>query len=340
MYNTQICGQTPECVTCTKTISKTTNANFVDLCVFVRIYPNIVSFLSGCNKKYYYFALLSNLLNWVPTPLTREAMSTSSQNPDHSSKYSPYDIYCNPRVHAHTHSNKISNCWLFSPEELAWPPAVVQDGIKIEADADCRFKASQYIYNVAMCLHEQKLKLKPHVIATAETLMHRFYMRSTWKQTPYKKLAVTALFAAIKACDIHVRIKDVLRAWYLSDWKFFNPNGTGPQTLNETAEQYKTMRDDIIRQEDWLGYMLCFDFEVETAHKTFINLMKEFKASDHCVATGMKILNDSYRTTLCLRYSHEVIANAVAYMTIKLAADDSFIPPEEKVWEKYADFLP
>ncbi|KAJ1550482.1 putative zinc transporter msc2, partial [Nowakowskiella sp. JEL0078] len=170
-------------------------------------------------------------------------------------------------------------------------------------------------------------------------------MRSTWKKTPYKKLAVTALFAAIKACDIHVRIKDILRAWYLSDWKFFNPEGTGPQTLNETSEvrklkQCKTMRDDIIRQEDWLGYMLCFDFEVETAHKPFIKLMKEFKASDHCIATGMKLLNDSYRTTLCLRYPHEIIATTVAYMAIKLAADDTFVPPEDNVWEKYAEFLP
>lgn len=141
------------------------------------------------------------------------------------------------------------------------------------------------------------LQLRNRVVSTAIVYFKRIYLRRSFLEVDPRPVAPTVVFMASKAEECGVNATKVVAAVAL---------------LGDSFCAHLTA-DDILRCEfESLG-KLQFDLVVFHPYRDLVQLVADAGVTD-CLQTAWNIVNDSYRTDVCLVYPPHLVAVAAIYM--------------------------
>ncbi|KAI8621645.1 cyclin-like protein [Chytriomyces sp. MP71] len=188
--------------------------------------------------------------------------------------------------------------WRYSVHELRHPPSVVE-GAALSEDRDVRSKAAKYISNMGI-----SLRLPQLVIATAQTFMHRFYMRQSSRRHKYHDVAAASIYLATKVEETGRRLKSVVQVAHQKAAK------NDLLRLDEKSKDFQNWALTIVFYEELLLQVLCWDLAVDFPYEKILILCKQIQAPQERKDAAWALANDSYRTTICLQYSPRAVAVA------------------------------
>lgn len=177
--------------------------------------------------------------------------------------------------------------WILTAEEYAALPGYKRSGG--EEEDSLRYQASGLVQSLGM-----RLKLPQVTIATAQVFLHRFYIREGFHAFPYAELAPAVLFLAAKVDEHPRKIRDVLAA---QEQPVVGEDGRAAERL--------VLLEKIVLQT------LCFDLGVVHPYRFVFRLVSGLpEVSDELVQDAWIVVNDSYRTSLCIRFPPKTLAAA------------------------------
>lgn len=148
-------------------------------------------------------------------------------------------------------------------------------------------------------------------------------------------MATACLFLAGKVEETPKPLNDLARTSHLLQRKASDP------TRLESSQQelHVELKETILRAERVLLHRLGFDFNVEHPYKHLLSVIKRMSQAGLIEEESTKTLaqvswnfaNDSLRTSLCLEYSANHIAEAVVYLATKFLSSKFELP--KKWWE-------
>eukprot|EP00180_Rhodochaete_pulchella_P003626 Plantae.Rhodophyta-Rhodochaete_pulchella.ctg6379.p2 GENE.Plantae.Rhodophyta-Rhodochaete_pulchella.ctg6379~~Plantae.Rhodophyta-Rhodochaete_pulchella.ctg6379.p2 ORF type:complete len:292 (-),score=32.07 Plantae.Rhodophyta-Rhodochaete_pulchella.ctg6379:2066-2941(-) len=156
---------------------------------------------------------------------------------------------------------------------------------------------AQFIASLA-----KKANLRQRVAATALVYFKRFYLRNAYKEHDPRLIAPTALYLAAKTEEHTVPAKAIIsqvNAMYKADHPY-------PYTIK-----------DIYDYEFRIIAELECDLIIFHSYRPLTQLCADSAISD-CFQTAWAILNDSYRTDICLLYPPYIIAVACIFMAASI----------------------
>lgn len=174
-------------------------------------------------------------------------------------------------------------------------------------------------------------------ISTACLLFHRFYSIQSFKIHDRHIIGLACLFLSGKIEESPRKLKDIILLFFTARFKR-NPDET----------ESKDWHDKVIIAERVLLHTLRFELLVQHPYGPCISLitggLKRFISEDRFKDVrqfAFNVINDSFRTTLCLQYSHKDVATAAVFLTlltlelqpvqsIRKGSQQSI--PEEKSW--------
>jgi hypothetical protein len=216
--------------------------------------------------------------------------------------------------------------WIFSSEFLMSSPSR-NDGISFELERGYRSKTAWFIEGLG-----KELKFNRFVVSTAQVLSHRFFVYQSFKQHDRFIISVASLFLAAKVEESMIKYKHLqttVKAYIHYRKK---------STANFDADP-KEIETKVLVAERILLQTLCFD--VQVTHP-YVDAMKkirilkpyipqETQKEFHQVAVN--IINDSYRTTLCLQYPPEQIGiGAIFTAAMYMGLQPLTIRNRESTW--------
>jgi len=211
------------------------------------------------------------------------------------------------------HPRMSGNSWIFTRQELYSSPTVAHGWTQIQ-EATERTRAANFIEHVG-----HNLRVPIEIIAVGQTLMHRFYMRNSFKHHHAYDVGAACIFLACKACNDYRRLKDVV----LVVWRrCMNKNNS--DALPDTDKEFAKWTTTIIYYEQTVLEQVCFDLNVITPFP-FIDEFCDELGLDAVKKLAMQICLESYVTNTCLRYTPEAIAGAcilVAGRALNVAVED------------------
>lgn len=143
-------------------------------------------------------------------------------------------------------------------------------------------------------------------IATAQVFLHRFYLREAWEAFPPDELVPALVFLAAKVEEHPRKLRDVVR--------LTSDSTTSASTLS-TKVQWE---ERICQLERHILRVLCFDLTIHHPYRIALGMIKEIPdAPDELVQEAWIIINDSYRTDLCLCYPPRWIALAAVLLAAR-----------------------
>ncbi|PJF19505.1 P-TEFB associated cyclin, partial [Paramicrosporidium saccamoebae] len=181
--------------------------------------------------------------------------------------------------------------WILSADEYSSLAAFKRS--TDEEETTQRYKATGLVQSLGM-----RLKLPQTTIATAQVFLHRFYIRETFKAFPSAELAPAVVFLASKVEEHPRKLKDVLHDSPLSP-------------------------ERVLQLEKIILQTVCFDLTVTHPYRFVFRIVKGLRdVPDELVQSAWIVVNDSYRTTLCIRVpSKSVAAGAFCYAAEKKGLD-------------------
>ena len=179
------------------------------------------------------------------------------------------------------------------------------------------------------CLSQSgfRLKMPPWAIATAALYCHTFFSLKSMRKNDRFLIAAACLHLAAKVQEAPKSIKDVIRE---CDAFRFNGNQRKQLECNDPAKM-EERKEEVLMAERALLYTLGFQLDDSNAFSALLNLLAKLgldsqNPSDtsssvvidsrfsHLHQTAWDLLNDSYRTQLCLKLKPQKLACAAIYM--------------------------
>lgn len=261
-----------------------------------------------------------------------------------------------------------STQWLFTRDDLAHTPSVVgtyatlpgastsskstSQVMTVEQERILRGKGVHLIYKMG-----EFLQVGQHVMVTAATYFHRFFMRRPLQVSrasggwSHYEMAATAMFLACKSEESLRKLPSIVDAVMASLDK--SPEGQmrwaeRSYRANHASHEYAKWRDCILLHEETLVTTLCFDFTVPQPHECLVRATRSLEVEPAVTKLAWTILNDCMRDPTCLFYDAPVLAAGAflkACHTLKIdpamyyAARPHHAPPVDKDEEDYFDWL-
>ena len=151
-------------------------------------------------------------------------------------------------------------------------------------------------------------------IATAQVFLHRFYIHHSFTKYPFEELVPALVFLASKVEEHPRKIRDVI----LANAGITTTQSVEDTALREASPEFVVAQNRLLHSERIILKGIYFDLAVTHPYKLALRLVKDIEdVSDELVNDAWLIINDSYRTTLCIRYPPRSIAVAA----INLAAE-------------------
>lgn len=201
------------------------------------------------------------------------------------------------------------------------------DGISYELEAQRRRYYAKIIQESGILLKFPQAT----TIATATVYMHRFFMAHSMKPIDPILLASTCLYIAGKSQETIRKASDVINTTYK----------VVTEDRLRLGKEYTAFKDDVIENEQYFLRYLGFDLHVELPYKYLLNMTKFLNVPPHTVHTAWTLVNDSFRTTLCIEYPPYLIACACLYLAAKFTNDFTFEQDlqhyEHYWWENFGD---
>ncbi|ORX79610.1 cyclin-like protein [Basidiobolus meristosporus CBS 931.73] len=215
--------------------------------------------------------------------------------------------------------------WYFKKEELERTPSI-QDGTPFETELIERAKGCNFIVSVG-----RSLQLPQLTLATATTMLHRFFMRKSLKDYHYYDIGATCLFIATKVEETLRKLRDLIVVCVQKAQK------NDQLLVDEDSKEFKRWRDMILYNEEIVMETICFDLAIEHPYVSLLRFVKELRGSKPLAQTAWAFLNDSLRTTLCVMYRPHIVAAAALYIASKYLDEKLGDPAEGKPWWEVID---
>eukprot|EP00898_Chlorokybus_atmophyticus_P007391 jgi/Chlat1/7653/Chrsp64S07168 len=207
-----------------------------------------------------------------------------------------------------------------SEEELVNSPSA-QDGVDPDMEAKLRYYGCDLIQTAGILL-----RLPQAAMATGQVVLHRFYCKQSLARWNVKTLAMASVWLAAKLEESPRKIRDVLCVFHRIEQR---RTGGSVHVLDMWSEQYEKSKSEVIRAERHILKEMGFIAHVEHPHKFVISLIQTLNFPPELRQPCWNMVNDSLRTSLCVRYKTEVVACGVIY----LAARQLQVPlPEDPPW--------
>ncbi|KAK9463831.1 cyclin-like protein [Lipomyces oligophaga] len=205
--------------------------------------------------------------------------------------------------------NQQKTKWLFTSAELKSTPSI-REGMSVSSELHQRAKGASFLVDVGM-----QLRLPPPTLYVAAVMFHRFYMRFPMKRFHPYDISGTCIFLATKNEETTRKLKDIVVACCRVAHR------DSQLYVDEQDKEFWRWRDIILFNEELLLEALCFDFIIETPYQLLLSYTVRFvndneETSVHANTinrSAWAFINDSVRTTLCLRYPVSVIAASALY---------------------------
>ncbi|KAL3660095.1 hypothetical protein V7S43_015016 [Phytophthora oleae] len=169
-------------------------------------------------------------------------------------------------------------------------------------------------------------------MATAQTLLQRFYYRKSLRQFDAFRVAVSCLFLAAKVEEKPKRIKDVVGVFYAMfrrrKWK---RSTVSQQLVDLDGATFAQWRMWLIMVERQVLIDLGFSVYnvTEHPHKYVLYYVKVLDGSSKLAQQAWGYINDSLRSDLCVRYKAQIIACAAIFLASRF---QSVALPENPPW--------
>ena len=144
----------------------------------------------------------------------------------------------------------------------------------------------------------------------------------------YYPIAAASLFLATKVEENCRKMRDLVIACVRVAQK------NASKVVDEQDKDYWRWRDNILFNEDTLLETLCFDLRLEAPYKTLYDIMAQFGQEDNKQLrnSAWAFINDSYYTSLCLKFSSRAIAATALYAAARHTKTAFPDDPEGKPW--------
>ncbi|KAF2863996.1 cyclin-like protein [Piedraia hortae CBS 480.64] len=204
-------------------------------------------------------------------------------------------------------TSKVESQWVFTEEELANSPSI-QDGMTRAEELEARSKGIDFMVQAGIMLKIPQLTLD-----TAAIFFHRFLMRASVKRKRGSmplldqfQIAATALFLASKVEESSRRTRDMILTFCCVAQK------NAELVLNEKDEEYRFWQQCILDNEIEMLIALCFEFSVESPHKSLCDLLKFYQLDKNKQVRDFAwaFISDSNKTPICLLADSLAIALA------------------------------
>ncbi|KUF89889.1 Cyclin-L1-1 [Phytophthora nicotianae] len=209
---------------------------------------------------------------------------------------------------------------------LARSPSL-EDGIKPDIERLHRSFGCELIQEAGVLL-----RLPQVVMATAQTLLQRFYYRKSLRQFDAFRVAVSCLFLAAKVEEKPKRIKDVVGVFYaMFRRRKWQRSTVSQQLVDLDGATFSQWRMWLIMVERQVLIDLGFSIYsvTEHPHKYVLYYVKVLDGSSALAQQAWGYINDSLRTDLCVRYKAQVIACAAIFLASRF---QGVALPENPPW--------
>ena len=137
------------------------------------------------------------------------------------------------------------------------------------------------------------------------------------------------MFLACKVDENVRRLRDVINVMNRIQYPDREP-------LSLLDKEYLKMKETISDHEQIILRALMFNVRVRLPYKYVVNYVACLQGSEGLLQLSYAVVNDSFRTTLCLRYKPNDIAVASIYLAAKMC--DIALPFSEEVKEDSEPF--
>ena len=216
---------------------------------------------------------------------------------------------------------------LLLPLDMISRPPSLSDGISSATEHCYRIWGCELVQDMGIML-----RLRQVVMATAQTLLQRFYYRKSLAAYDAHIVAMAALFLAAKVEEQPRRMRDVINVCYHAKLR---RQGKASKPIVLGGNLYAVWKGALIRTERVILKELGFSVYnlTQHPHKFILNYVRTLVAPGQDAAalaqTAWAYLNDSLRLDLCVRYSAESIACASIYLA---ARSTGFALPKSVPW--------
>eukprot|EP00940_MAST-03C_sp_MAST-3C-sp2_P001188 g1188.t1 len=220
------------------------------------------------------------------------------------------------------------------PEEILSQSPSLRDGISKDVETRYRRFCCELIQEAGILL-----RLPQVVMATGQTLAHRFYYRTSLTKFDAMEVAMGSLFLAAKIEEKSRRnlIREFMRVF---NYMYNERNGEPQRLLELGGRRYSEWKSYLLRTERYILKELGFNVYsiMDHPHKFilyYINcLFGSSEVAKFLAQKSWNFLNDSLRLPICVRYRPEVIACAAIYMSARKL---SIALPESPPWWELFD---
>ncbi|RLN38044.1 hypothetical protein BBJ28_00001082 [Nothophytophthora sp. Chile5] len=202
-------------------------------------------------------------------------------------------------------------CVVLPAAILALSPSL-EAGVSPSTERAHRFFGCELIQEAGVLL-----RLPQVAMATAQTLLQRFYFRKSLRDFDAFRVAVACLFLAAKVEERPKRIKDVLSVFYaMYRRRKWRQTRVSRQLVDLEGATYCQWRAWLIMVERQVLIDLGFSVYnvTEHPHKYVLYYVKVLDGSPALAQQAWGYINDSLRSDLCVRYRAEVIACAAIFL--------------------------
>eukprot|EP00921_Rhytidocystis_pertsovi_P008006 GHVQ01013225.1.p1 GENE.GHVQ01013225.1~~GHVQ01013225.1.p1 ORF type:complete len:288 (+),score=14.32 GHVQ01013225.1:517-1380(+) len=188
------------------------------------------------------------------------------------------------------------------------------------------------------------LELRVVTIASAQTILHRFFYRRSLTQFDIRRVASASLYLGCKLEEDPRRVRDVVNVFHYLQSMEDAPQKEGEGTkhtfhpLDPNSQSFKNFREGIIRVERYILREVGFRVSEILVHphrfilqyiKALLGTELQLEQRNELSQLAWGYINDSLRTTLCCRVQPEVIAVGSIYMA---ACDLNINLPKSSRW--------
>ena len=208
--------------------------------------------------------------------------------------------------------------FILTDEEVEASPSRV-DGVSASDERMLRVYGCECVQAAGMLL-----RLPQQVCATAQVMFQRFYCKRSFVLFKADFVAMAALWLASKLDECPRALRDVLQVFYRLDRR---RRGLTLVPLDFAGPLYAKWRGKVIVAERFMLREFGFAIDIEHPHKAVLVVLSPqvLNASGPMVQAAFSYLNDSLRTTACVRFAPEAMACAAIRMAARRVGEA--LPP-------------
>ncbi|CAJ0642119.1 12818_t:CDS:2, partial [Entrophospora sp. SA101] len=167
-------------------------------------------------------------------------------------------------------------------------------------------------------------KSTSYTICTAQLLYHRYYTENSIEKATSSNnitadVSITCLFVATKIEETYKKLKDILIVAYY----VLCPEG--PEINTEKQKRR------VLTLEQTILEITCYEFKFLHPHKFLMKFVKKLGGDKSLAFKSYQIVNECYKTTVCLRFPPHTLAVASIYLAIKLLQLNDFPPTPSSI---------